>query len=79
MSKYDLTIEEQDAALDAEASKALWAKCADCGHVWAAAYYPLNLETFAKIVKKHSSCPKCNGRGLVAKQDNGALLEGDER
>jgi hypothetical protein len=58
-----------------EASKALWAKCKACGHTWAVAYYPMSLETFAKIVQKHADCPRCDGPGLVAKQAEGVLLE----
>ena len=64
-----------DPAEAADATKALWAKCSVCGHCWAAAYYPLILETFARIAKKHSNCPKCDGRGVVAKQEDGVLLE----
>lgn len=61
-----------------DASKALWGKCEICGHTWAAGYYPMNLEQFAKIVSQHSNCPKCGGRGLVAKQENGELREGTD-
>ena len=60
----------------AEASKALWAKCADCAHIWAAAYYPMEMAKVGRIASQHSNCPKCGGKGLVAKQDNGVLLEG---
>lgn len=58
-----------------EADRALWAKCKSCGHIWAVAYYPMNLCKFAKIVKQHSNCPKCDGEGLLAKQEEGFLLE----
>lgn len=58
-----------------DASKALWAKCSKCEHTWAAAYYPMPMHEFAKIAKRHSTCPKCGGAGLIAKQDDGVLLE----
>ena len=58
-----------------DASKALWGKCEDCGHIWAAGYYPIDLAQLAKIVGQHSTCPKCGGRGRVAKQNDGELLE----
>lgn len=61
-----------------EASKALWARCEKCGHCWAAAYYPVDLQIFAKAAKRHSRCPKCDGRGMVAKQADGVLQETPE-
>jgi ribosomal protein S27AE len=61
---------------DEPASKPFYARCADCGHVWIVAYYPLELAKFSKIALGHSDCPKCGGPGMVAKQDNGVLLEG---
>lgn len=63
----------------AEASVPLWAKCSKCAHIWAAAYYPMNLEKFAKIVSGHASCPKCGEPGVVAKQNNGRLLDPDDQ
>lgn len=59
-----------------QATKAFWVKCEPCGHVWAAAYYPLELSLFARIAKS-SVCPKCGERKKVtiAKQDDGVLQE----
>lgn len=54
-----------------------WAICSKCRHCWIAAYYPLELALFGRIAKGHSRCPKCNGAGLVAKQDGGILQEPD--
>lgn len=52
-----------------------WAKCSACQHIWAAAYYPIDLGTMAKILKR-AACPKCgNTKPGVAKQDDGRLLE----
>lgn len=62
------------AAAD-EASKPLWAKCKECGHCWAAGYYPMEASKFADIVSGHSMCPKCGAAGYVAKQHDGELLE----
>lgn len=58
-------------------TKALWAKCSNtaCGHIWAAAYYPLNMARLSQIIGRHSRCPKCDEPGLLAKQDNGVLKE----
>jgi hypothetical protein len=60
---------------DDEATKAFWAKC-QCGHIWAAAYYPLDMAKFATILMR-CTCPKCGERKRItpAKQDNGKLLE----
>jgi hypothetical protein len=58
-----------------EKSKALWAVCEDCRHTWAAAYYPMSVKELAKIAGRHSRCPKCDGRGLIARQRDGELLE----
>jgi ribosomal protein S27AE len=57
----------------AEASIPFWARCADCAHVWAAAYYPLNLTKFAEIAAK-AVCPKCGGVALVADQNRRDLV-----
>ena len=51
-----------------------WAKCKSCGHCWVAAYYPQALFLFAKILSR-ARCPKCGGDAVVAKQDDGKLLE----
>jgi hypothetical protein len=56
-------------------SLGLWARCAMCGHCWIGARYPAPLEQFARAMKKGSSCPRCGGRGLLAKQEDGRLLE----
>ena len=58
-----------------EAKKGAWAKCSGCGHCWIVAYYPMNLEKFAKLMKKHSDCPKCGEPGMIAKQQDGVLNE----
>jgi hypothetical protein len=58
-----------------EASNPFWCRCEKCSHTWIAAYTPMNATLFARIARRHSRCPKCDGRGLVAKQDNGVLLE----
>jgi DNA-directed RNA polymerase subunit RPC12/RpoP len=58
-----------------QASTPFWAKCVKCSHIWAAAYLPVPIGVFVKIAKR-ARCPKCNGRALVARQDNGALQEG---
>lgn len=59
-----------------EARKPFWVKCPPCGHVWAAAYFPMDATRMAKAAKQ--CCPYC-GHGpkgiLVAKQDNGVLNE----
>ncbi len=60
-----------------QASTALWAKCPKCGHCWAAAYYPLDLATVAKLALEHSNCPKCGTAGVVAAQHDGVLKESD--
>lgn len=59
-------------------SKAFWAKC-QCGHIWAAAYYPTPVHLMAKILKS-VACPKCGERKKVypAKQDDGVLQEPTE-
>lgn len=56
------------------ATKAFWAICEKCNHCWPAAYFPLEATKFAKIAKR-AVCPKCGGRALVAKQDDGVLQE----
>lgn len=55
--------------------KPFWAWCGACGHCWVAAYTPMPALTFARVVGK-ARCPMCGGRAFVAKQDDGALLEG---
>lgn len=59
--------------------RAFWVKCEPCGHIWAAAYWPMEVALFAKIAKRGSICPKCGEtkRVYVAKQADGKLLEGE--
>jgi hypothetical protein len=57
--------------------KPFWAKCAECGHCWPAAYTPIELGLIGKMLKR-LHCPMCgaDARKLrVAKQDNGVLKE----
>lgn len=53
-----------------------WVQCTACQHIWAAAYLPMEVKTFAKCAK--ASCPNC-GNGpkgnVIPKQKNGVLLE----
>ncbi|KKL67728.1 hypothetical protein LCGC14_2132070 [marine sediment metagenome] len=58
-----------------EASKPLWAKCAECDHCWPVVYLPMIVAKAAELALKHSDCPKCGGTGMVAKQNDGELLE----
>lgn len=55
--------------------KAVWARCPECGHCWAAAYYPVPLADLGKIIAKHCDCPKCDSPGVIAKQQDGELIE----
>lgn len=59
-----------------EPSKPFYAKCGQCSHIWPAAYYPVDLTTFAKITKS-AACPKCGERKrvFIAKQEDGILQE----
>ena len=62
---------------DAE-RKPFWAKCNECGHVWAIAYLPMEMSKVAKVMR-YPVCPKCAATGnkiVIAKQDDGKLLEG---
>lgn len=63
-------------AVPENASRALWAKCGSCGHIWPAAYYPMELAKIGRILEQHGSCPKCGGEGFMARQHEGVLLEG---
>lgn len=59
-----------------EAKTPFWARCAACGHCWAAAYLPMDVETFAKTIGGGRRCPACGGgKIVVAKQNDGTLLE----
>ena len=51
-----------------------WARC-ECGHTWVAAYAPMDLAKFAKVVGR-ATCPKCaeTKKIYLAKQDNGVLI-----
>lgn len=53
-----------------------WAKC-KCGHIWIAAYTPMEMRLFASVMKK-VTCPMC-GAGpkqiCPAKQTAGVLEE----
>lgn len=59
-----------------EAKKPFWLECSECRHQWAAAYLPMEVETFAKAAR--AICPMC-GQGpkgiLIAKQKDGVLTE----
>lgn len=63
--------------MNAEAKKPFWVICSACGHCWAAAYLPMAARTFAAIVNSSAKmCQKCGaGKPLVAKQNDGVLLE----
>lgn len=53
----------------------MWAKCPKCNHCWPAAYYPIEMSKLGNILS-HAVCPKgCNDAPLVAKQNDGVLLE----
>ncbi len=56
--------------------KPFWAKCPACAHCWIAAYTGIEVELFAKLVKR-AACPMCGETKKIgiAKQDNGKLLE----
>lgn len=60
-----------------EPRKPFWVKCLSCGHVWAAAYAPMEMGAFGKLLAS-TRCPNC-GSGLkgigIAKQKDGELLE----
>ncbi len=59
----------------ADLSLALWSKCPACLHCWPAAYYPIDLMKIGKVLKG-CKCPKgCGAPPVLAKQDNGKLLE----
>jgi rubredoxin len=44
--------------------KEFWVKCKPCGHVWIAAYLPMEMFKFAEVAKG-AHCPCC---GADAKQ-----------
>jgi Zn finger protein HypA/HybF involved in hydrogenase expression len=41
--------------------KPLWAKCSNCGHTWAVAYLPMEMETVAQLLTQAKNCPRCGG------------------
>lgn len=58
-----------------EDRKPFWAKCGACLHCWPAAYLPMAMDKCAEVLKS-PRCPMCGGKNvLVAKQDDGKLLE----
>jgi len=61
----------------AEPRKPFWVKCPPCGHVWAAAYAPMEMGAFGRLLAA-TRCPNC-GSGpkgiLIAKQKEGVLNE----
>lgn len=59
-----------------EEKRPLWAKC-ECGHIWPAAYLPMEMSAAGKLLKG-LHCPKCAAppsKIHIAKQDNGVLKE----
>lgn len=42
----------------AEERKPFWVKCPSCSHHWIAAYMPLPVDTFAKLMER-AACPIC--------------------
>jgi ribosomal protein S27AE len=43
-----------------EATDSLWVRCQQCGHTWAAAFYPMELMKFARALKANTRvCPRC--------------------
>jgi hypothetical protein len=52
-----------------------WAKCPACGHCWPDAYFPMDIETLARGIKK-TCCPHgCKNAPVLAKQRDGQLME----
>jgi len=49
-----------------EELKPMMVHCADCGHSWAAAFFPMELAKFARIAKANSRC--CARCGAGAKR-----------
>jgi hypothetical protein len=43
-----------------------WAHCKVCGWAWVAAYVPMAIGLFARVVKGQV-CPKCGGQALCGK------------
>ena len=60
----------------APGSLGFWAKCRSCKHCWIVAFYPMQLDKFARILKQAKLCPKCGApHPTTAKQDAGVLQE----
>lgn len=60
-----------------EPKEPFWVKCSKCRHIWIAAYAPMEMAAFARVVGK-VCCPMCAAGPkliLIAKQKNGKLLE----
>ena len=77
MTKVEAALTLSDAS-DPPADKGFWVKCSDdkCRHCWIAAYFPMEVAKFAKIAVQSKYCPKCGAaKPVVAKQDNGVLME----
>lgn len=56
--------------------KPFWAKCRKCSHCWPVAYLPMDMARFGRLLGR-ICCPKCMDRKpVIARQDNGVLLEG---
>jgi DNA-directed RNA polymerase subunit RPC12/RpoP len=57
-----------------------WVKCSNCGKCWKAASAPMEGRAFFRSVKSTASrCAACGcKRILIARQNNGALLEDGE-
>lgn len=70
------TLEDAMVAAAAEEPKRpFWAKCRKCSHCWPAAYAPMGAQAFCRAVKR-ATCPMCGDtKPLIARQDNGRLLE----
>lgn len=41
-----------------EKKRPFWASCTECGHVWTAAYLPMEMRAFSKLTKA-LHCPNC--------------------
>lgn len=66
---------EHDKSDGSESKSGFWAKCRACAHCWIVCYLPMEITKAAKLIGK-AACPNCgDARPLVAKQDNGQLLE----
>ena len=57
-----------------DATYPFWAVCSTCRHNWIAGYYPMEVGAFAEMVLQNSTCEKCGGDALVARQESGKLL-----